>query len=135
MANKLTDSKIQEMWEAWQEKQNLHYVKKKCKVAYQTVMRYRVKEKWDERFDKLQTRVHRKLDTETVNAKARHAKLGQFMQAKGTATLQAVPANEVDPRLAKDLIKDGVTIEREATGDVQEGVTIILQLPKGLDGL
>lgn len=50
MANKLSEKKVNQMFNAFCEKQNNHYVSKKCQVNRSTVHKYRRLDKWDERF-------------------------------------------------------------------------------------
>ncbi len=97
-----------------------------------TACKYRKSEKWDERLDQIQQTVAERVDTKQIDHKVRHAKIGQLMQAKGVTALQAATVQDIDPRLAKDLLKEGVTIEKEALGDHAPNVVIVLELPEGM---
>lgn len=46
---KIAESKITEMWTAFQEKPTIHYVASKCKISPTTVKRYIIKENWRQR--------------------------------------------------------------------------------------
>ena len=75
MANKLTQAKIDEMWAAWQEKQNVNHVVKKCRVHNETVNRYREKENWDARMGAIERRAEHKADMSLADRRARDLKL------------------------------------------------------------
>jgi len=133
MVRKLSDSKVEEMFAAYTEKQTLGYVSRKCQVSHITVKRYRDMFKWDERVEKIKKRTIEKVDARRADHRARHAQLGKLLQIKGATRLQNMPEHDIDGRLAKDLIKDGVTIEREALGDYTPDVVIRLDLPDDID--
>ena len=135
---KLSDAKVEEMFAAYTEKQTLRYVSRKCNVALQTVNRYRKLDSWDERIAKIQRKTIEKVNTVIVNKRARQAKYGELMSAIGARRLQNIIEQgtvniDIDGRLAKDLIKDGVTIEREALGDYTPDIVIRLDLPDDID--
>jgi len=135
---KLSDAKVEEMFAAYTEKQSLLYVSKKCHVAHQTVRRYKLKEQWDNRLEKIRAKTVQKVDAKAVTERARWAKTGKLMSAIGARRLQNIIEQgtvniDIDGRLAKDLIKDGVTIEREALGDYTPDIVIRLDLPDDID--
>ena len=53
MANKLTDEKRAEMFAAFCEHQTLCSVSKKVQVSIPTLRRYKVSDRWVERYDKI----------------------------------------------------------------------------------
>ena len=132
MARKLTDKKIEEMWGLYKEKQSLYYVREKSNISYETVKKYCQLEKWDERINKIQVEARRVLDKKEVSHRVRHAQIGKLMQAKGVDKIQNMDRDDIDGRLAKDLIKDGVAIEREAVGDIAPDTVVVLALPVGM---
>lgn len=75
MSNKLIQAKIDEMWGAWQEKQSVYTVAKKCGIAHQTVARYRELDKWDERLAKIQQKAIVVADDAVAKRRARQMKL------------------------------------------------------------
>ena len=142
MANKLTDAKREEMFLAWQEKQNINYVQVKCGFHHATIKKYRILDNWDERLRSIKVKATRKVDTALVNHRAAHAQIGKLCQVAGTRRIKKILDDpdkdailEIDPRLAKDLIKDGITIEKEAVGDVAPDTVVVLALPVGLENL
>ena len=142
MARKITDAQLEEMFIAWQEKQTLRHVARKCTVSLPTVRRYKKLEKWDERLEVIKVRATRKANTEITNHRAKHAKIGQLLQSAGVKRIQNImedPATnaikQITPKVAGGLIKTGVDIEREAVGDVSPDTVIVLALPVGLEGL
>lgn len=135
MARKITDAEIEEMFVAWQEKQTLRYVGQKCKVSLGTVRRYRDLEKWPERLDAIKVTAKRKANTGISDLRAKQLIAGTKMRTMGVKKLDSMEAEDLDPRLAKDLIKDGIGIEREAVGDVAPDTVVVLALPVGLENL
>lgn len=67
MANKkLSDKKIERMWQAFQKKQSVRYVAKICHVSKGSAQKYRVKGNWDARIDKIKKKVEAKSDSSAV---------------------------------------------------------------------
>jgi len=79
MSYKLSSQKIDEMWKAYQEKQNLQYVAKKCQVNRITVRRYKDKNKWDERIVKINNQVAQKVDEGIAGFKVKALKINQVV--------------------------------------------------------
>ena len=131
----LKPAQIEEMFLVYQEKQTLKAVVDTCKISYPTASKYRKSHKWDERLAKIQDAVVRRVSKKDENHRVRHAKIGMMLQAKGVDKIQNMTRNEIDPRLAKDLIKDGVDMERTAIGDVPVDNVIVLVLPPGMEGI
>lgn len=138
MARKLTDEKLEEMWGLYKEKQSLYYVREKSNISYETVKKYCQLLKWDERIEKIQVEAHRMLDKKEVAHRVRHAELGKLMQGVGADKLEGMTKKDIKKmkvRDAKDLLKDGIGIEREAVGDVAPDTVVVLALPVGLENL
>ena len=135
----LTKAKREEMFQAGEQKQTLHSVAMKCKVAMATVKKYRKIDNWAGRIGTIQKRVAKRVNTAAVERRMRHAKMGLLLQECGTKALAGdnerdIKAIVVDKaRDAKDFIVDGVRIEREAFGDEVESLTITIKMPAGLD--
>lgn len=56
MANKLSDEKIKQCFEAYLEKQSVSHVSRKCRVHHKTVRRLIKKEGWDDRVKSIKGR-------------------------------------------------------------------------------
>ena len=82
MTNKLPTEKIEEMWNAFQEKQSNRHVAQKCEVSQQTVRRYRVKDRWDERMAKIKEKAHEKIDETIASFKAKTFKVNKGIVAE-----------------------------------------------------
>ena len=135
MSRKITDAEIEEMFVAWQEKQTLRYVAQKCKVSLPTVRRYRDLENWADRLNKIQVTAKKKVNDGISDLRADQLLAGTTMRELGIKRLHKTKPEDIDPRLAKDLIVSGVTIEKEAVGDIAPDTVIVLALPVGLEGL
>jgi len=133
MTRRLTDKKIEEMFLAYQEKQSLAHVQRKCKVSLPTIKKYKDEGEWDERLKRVRQKTIEKVDARIASYRARHINLAKLMQVKGAKRLQEIPDAHIDGRLAKDLIRDGITIEREALGDYSPDFVIKVELPEGLE--
>ena len=135
MARKITDTDREGMFLAYQEKQTVNYVQVKCGFHNVTVKKYRTLDKWDERLKKISVKVTRKVDTGLSTLKAEQLLAGTKMREMGVNKLNSIEPADLDPRLAKDLIKDGIGIEREAVGDTAPDMVVVLALPGGLENL
>jgi len=79
MSYKLSSQKIDEMWKAYQEKQNVNHVSRKCNVHHLTVTRYKIKDKWDERITKIEDKVAKRVDEGIVGFKVKALKINQVV--------------------------------------------------------
>ena len=70
MANRLSKTKIEELWAAWQEFENVNQVATKCGVHHKTVERYLRLEKWDERLAGIKAKAQQKADYDLAQARA-----------------------------------------------------------------
>ena len=129
---RLSDKKIAAMYKAFCDKQTNSSVARRCNVNQATVRRYRELEKWDDRVDKIQSTVAKRVDVKQIDHKVRHAEIGQIMQAKGLEGLKVATGKDISPKVATSLLKEGVTIEKEALGDHAPNVVIVLELPEGM---
>ncbi len=138
MARKITDTEIEEMFVAWQEKPTLRYVARKCSVCVPTVRRYRDLGGWAERDKKIKVKAQRKADTGISTLRAKQLVAGTKMREVGLKKLNGMSGKDIKKikvRDAKDLIKDGIGIEREAVGDVAPDTVVVLALPVGLEDM
>jgi hypothetical protein len=139
MANKITDVKRAEMFEAFLEKRSANYVSVKCHIHIRTVNKYRESDKWDSRIAKIEKKTAIRVDNTITRMRARHAKYGQVLQQMFHETF--LVNGKLDKRALsrlskKDLIKAleaGVKMEREAVGEESdENIKIEIKLPKGM---
>lgn len=73
--NKLTHLKRQEMFAVYQRTKSIQMVKRKCVVNRKTVERYRVKDDWDNRVDKIESLTVKKMDKVVVNRRLRNVQV------------------------------------------------------------
>lgn len=62
MANRLSEAKRAELWSAFQERQSIDFLARKCGVHHRTVERYRVLDRWDERLAKVREDAQKRAD-------------------------------------------------------------------------
>lgn len=62
MANRLSEAKRGELWTAYQTRQSIDHVAKKCGVHHRTVERYRLLDSWDERLSEIQATARKRAD-------------------------------------------------------------------------
>lgn len=77
MANKISSKKIDELWQAWQQKQTIRYVCQKCNINRRTVERYRKLERWDERIQQIKQQVQQKLDAKQSEENLRYVEIAR----------------------------------------------------------
>ena len=139
MSHRITDADREQMFLAWQEKQTVNHVQVKCGFHNATVKKYRTLDKWDARLKNITVKVKRKVDKSLVIAKAdirtEHAQVGRNLRTMGMGKLSSMEPEDIDPRLAKDLVVAGVDMERTAIGDVPVDNVIVLVLPPGMEGI
>ena len=142
MANKLTDEKREQMFQAYCERQSIQFIAGKCTVNRTTVKRYRDLDNWENRRAAIARKSQKKSDDAAAKRRARWAKQGQVLQQVGTKKFIGKDG-QIDESVVKELtpsdgiraIAEGVKIEREALGDESGGVTITVKLPKDLEGM
>ncbi len=132
MGQKLSEDRIEELYQAWIQKPTVNNVVKKCKVSAVTVIKYRDERNWIKRIKRVRDKTLQKIDKQDISHKVQHAKAGREMWEKGQTRIANAKDKEIDMRLAKDMVKDGITIEREALGDHAPNVVIVLELPEGM---
>jgi len=65
-----------------QEKKNVNYVSRKCKIHHLTVKKYKIKEKWDERLAKINRQVVKRVDDNIADFKVKALKINQAVISK-----------------------------------------------------
>jgi len=71
---KISDEKIEEMFQVYKEKQSVHYVNQKCQVNRNTITKYRDKYNWDERIEKIKEKTMIRSDDREVNRRVEYLK-------------------------------------------------------------
>lgn len=121
---KLDAAKVNEMWLAFTERANVHYVSEKCRVHRKTVRRYREMEGWDARLAALQDKTAEKVDDQLSTLKARQLRIvraamaSAFVSGPDGKQKLAFNVNSVSDleRLMKlELLLSGGPTERLAT--------------------
>jgi hypothetical protein len=125
MANKLSQKRIDEMWAAYQERQSIEFVSKKCgNLHWRTVDRYRRLERWDERLAEIRRKAQDEADYDLAKATAASLMLVQSYKEKLAAAMEFknvpdedVTASEIE-RIVKveQLLLGGVESRHEVTG-------------------
>lgn len=105
MGNKITSKKESEMFDAYCIKQSDHYVAKTCGIGRETIAKYRVENKWEERLKKINEKVRAKQDNEIVNVKARHIKVIRDWLNKFTKYLKDKDRTELSASDYEKLVK------------------------------
>ena len=117
----LSKEQREKMFAAWCNKPTCYSVAKISGVSENTVHKYRDKDNWIERAAAVHRKVSSKGDNEVAKRLARHINLSQLLQKKGFDALQGSEAKKaVDVKTAfeaRQLIVDGVKLEREVLGD------------------
>jgi len=79
MSYGLPSQKIEEMWKAYQEKQSIHYIARKCMVSPITAKKYKIKNKWDERLAKINKQVVKRVDDNIADFKVNALKINKVI--------------------------------------------------------
>jgi hypothetical protein len=126
MANKLSQKRIDEMWAAYQERQSIEFVSKKCGgLHWRTVDRYRRLERWDERLTEIRRKAQDEADYDLAKATAASLMLVQAYKEKLAVAMEFkniadedVTASEIE-RIIKveQLLLGGVESRHEITGN------------------
>ena len=102
MANRISKTKIEELWTAWQEFENVNQVATKCGVHHKTVERYLRLEKWEERLAGIKAKAQQKADYDLAQARAEditvvRAVKTELIKALRDAQHQGINMFAVDP--------------------------------------
>lgn len=111
------------MFQAWCERQTYAYVQQETGKAYITVKRYKTKNKWDERLQKIEAAVRSKVDGNIAEVKAESIKdlhqirlkakksalAGKFKHSKDAAQIY-MEATKMELALRGDVIDKSVTL-------------------------
>lgn len=107
----------QDMFVAFCEKQSNDYVAKKCKIHWQTVRKYRERDKWDERYAKIAETVKEQIDKEVSATKKRQLERVRLVQNKGMKFFIENDLTSGESSVAAKLVIDGIKLEREILGE------------------
>jgi len=81
MAEPLSTKKRAALFRAFQEKQTVRHVSRKCGVSHTTVRKYRLREKWDERLKEIRKKAEAKADSKAATELAKNLQIVRW--AKG----------------------------------------------------
>lgn len=126
---KVPDDVLEEIYLEWSKGKSLRTLEKEYHISLTTLSKYKNQLKWDERRDKVQAVVARKIDKTLATRKARRARLGAKLQAEGLKTIKKGIKKSRDAIAA---IKLGAEFEDQAYGEVDESMTITIKIPKGM---
>ena len=126
---KIPDDILEEIYLKWADGKPLMRLGKEYEISLNTLSKYKKQLKWDERREKIQQVVAKKIDKTLATRKARRAKLGVKLQAEGLKTIRKGIKKGSDAIAA---IKLGAEFEDQAYGEVDESITLTLKIPKGM---
>lgn len=128
MANRLSRAAIDALWRAYQDRQCVEDVAKKCGVSHRTVERYRRLERWDERLQEARRLAEKEADYDLASAMSESLKMVRVYKSKVAEALDrmtvlddAVTASELE-RVVKleGFILGGVESRHEVVGRFAE---------------
>jgi len=96
LANRISKTKIEELWTAWQEFENVNQVATKCGVHHKTVERYLKLEKWDERLAGIKAKAQQKADYDLAQARAEDIKIVRAVKTELVKALSKAQKSGVD---------------------------------------
>ena len=82
MSNRLSTKQLNELWRAFQEKQENSYVAKQCGVTANTVKKYRISEKWDDRFKVIQEKAVELADRKSYVRRSENLTVVRYAKSK-----------------------------------------------------
>jgi protein subunit release factor A len=124
VANKISRAKVDEMWAAYQDRQSVDHVAKKCGVHWKTVERYRRLEKWDQRLAEIRRQAQEDADVDLAKAAAESLRLVRSYKDKLAAALEFknIPDEDVTAAELEKIVKleafllGGVESRQEVVG-------------------
>lgn len=116
---KITESQRDSMFAAWQEKQSVRYVARKCAISPLTSARYRKIDNWDQRMATIKAKAVAKADDNVAKRRAKQIALITLVQKKASDYLQGVTDFD-SPAAAGNLILNSLKAEREVCGEPGE---------------
>jgi hypothetical protein len=125
---KIPDDILEEIYLKWANGKSLRQLEKEYHISLTTLSKYKQKLKWDERREKIQQVVTKRIDKSLATRKVRRAKLASKLQAEG---LKKVKKGLQTEQGAIQAIRLGVEIEDQVYGDHDESTVITIKLPKG----
>jgi len=96
LANRISKTKIEELWTAWQEFENVNQVATKCGVHHKTVERYLRLEKWDERLAGIKAKAQQKADYDLAQARAEDITIVRAVKTELVKALRKAQESGVD---------------------------------------
>ncbi len=84
----LSETEIEEMWQAYQEHQSAYFVAATCKVSSTTARKYRDSEHWDERLRKIRAKASALADNKVARELAKDIEVAHDIQMQIADSLQ-----------------------------------------------
>lgn len=82
MANRLSDAKRSELWAAYNERQSIEHVSRKCGVHHKTVERYLRLDHWNERLEEIRAKAREQADQSLAQSMAESLALVRDYKAR-----------------------------------------------------
>lgn len=101
MPNRLPNEKRAELWAAYQERQSIDYVSKKCGVHHKTVERYRHLDSWDQRLTKARAAAQERADYSLADAMADNLRLVRAYKERVAQALESKTVSTDDVTAAE----------------------------------
>lgn len=120
---RISDVKREKMFQLWLEKPHDHYVAQKCNISPTTVKRYRIRDNWTERRDKIRAKAQKKTDNAEVERITRHVRDARVIQQAGLKNLVGEDGKVQRINSQKTAVKaiiQGARAERDAVGVAQK---------------
>ena len=122
MAKKLTQKKLDSMFEAYCEKQSVRYVSRKCRCSHVTARKYRDKFDWNNRVERIRQKAQVKQDDNLATVLADNLKFVNYAKGKvielmqGGGGVSKNPVSDLDKMIRLEmLLRGGVDVDTKIT--------------------
>ena len=132
---RLMPEKVKEAMDLYLKGHSVNSIAKQLKINRGSVTRYKNKENWDAKKMEIARRVEKKVENTIVADQARFINLGRLLQSRGMQRVRMIPDDEIKASDALDYIREGIKIEKEATGQGERVFNITITLPEGYEDL
>jgi len=147
----LERKKVTAAYELYCNNKSVHAISKALNISRSTIARYRDRENWDDRKAEIDKKAIRRVDAQVVKSHTRQVNLARQLQATGLKRFMAmdkvidsIPDEKgkslailsmVSTKDARELIKDGITLEREIEGVGSREIQITIKMPTGYEDI
>lgn len=132
---KVMPEKVKEAMELYLKGYSVNSISKKLKISRGCVTRYKNNEDWDAKKMEIARRVEKKVENTIVADQARFINLGRLLQSRGMQRVRMIPDDEISASDAMGFIREGIKIEKEATGQGERVFNITIKMPEGYEDL